>query len=169
MAMGGAPPPPKLTNALTRPKNHAPDLNEGVSAKYPLAAKAKIPTITFSVPQPHRQCLTKKARRTQSAGLKPGEENCRDNGVRLCWKLGSQQGASQDYMCDHTAWCVQVMARGIPPAVKLAHIYHIMANYGMGSGCDPSQEARSSVSRTSIPRGVPGRTNSTHQVAMGRR
>jgi hydroxypyruvate isomerase len=54
-----------------------------------------------------------------------------DNGVVICMELLNSKVDHKDYMCDHTAWGVQVMEAVNSPHVKLLYdIYHMQIMEG---------------------------------------
>jgi hydroxypyruvate isomerase len=71
-----------------------------------------------------------------------GAENCvkflnkvkahaEDKGVTICMELLNSKVNHKDYMCDHTAWGVDVMKRVNSPRVKLLYdIYHLQIMEG---------------------------------------
>jgi hydroxypyruvate isomerase len=54
-----------------------------------------------------------------------------DKGVTICMELLNSKVNHKDYMCDHTAWGVEVMQRVNSPRVKLLYdIYHLQIMEG---------------------------------------
>jgi len=54
-----------------------------------------------------------------------------DKGVTICMELLNSKVNHKDYMCDHTAWGVEVMKRVGSPRVKLLYdIYHLQIMEG---------------------------------------
>ena len=54
-----------------------------------------------------------------------------DKGVNICMELLNSKVNHKDYMCDHTAWGVDVMKRVNSPRVKLLYdIYHLQIMEG---------------------------------------
>ena len=54
-----------------------------------------------------------------------------DKGVTICMELLNSKVNHKDYMCDHTAWGVEVMKRVGSPRVKLLYdIYHMQIMEG---------------------------------------
>ncbi len=54
-----------------------------------------------------------------------------DKGVTICMELLNSKVNHKDYMCDHTAWGVEVMKRVNSPRVKLLYdIYHLQIMEG---------------------------------------
>jgi len=96
----------ELVNALNRTENHA-KIEEGFRKNIPLAAKAGIPNvITFSG---NRNGMSdEEGAKNTIAGLNRVKKIAEDNGVVICLELLNSKVNHKDYMCDHTAWGVQV-------------------------------------------------------------
>jgi hydroxypyruvate isomerase len=119
----------ELPNALNRTENHA-RIEEGFRKNIPLAAKAKIPNvITFSG---NRNGMSdEEGARNTIAGLNRVKKIAEDNGVVICLELLNSKVNHKDYMCDHTAWGVQVVQAVNSPHVKLLYdIYHMQIMEG---------------------------------------
>jgi len=119
----------ELTNALNRPENHA-KIEEGFRKNIPLAAKAGVPNvITFSG---NRNGMSdEEGAKNTIAGLNRVKKIAEDNGVVICLELLNSKVNHKDYMCDHTAWGVQVVQAVNSPHVKLLYdIYHMQIMEG---------------------------------------
>jgi hydroxypyruvate isomerase len=65
------------------------------------------------------------------AGLRRISRIAEDNGVTICLELLNSKVNHKDYMCDHTAWGVEVCKRVDSPRVKLLYdIYHMQIMEG---------------------------------------
>src|SRR5271157_1319278 len=129
-----------LTPTITQGKATIPDgwnrkeshdrLEEEIRARIVRAAEAKVPNaITFSGNR-------------KGMGDQEGKENCiiglnrikkfaEDNGVTVCMELLNSKVNHKDYMCDHTAWGVDVVKAVDSPRVKLLYdIYHMQIMEG---------------------------------------
>jgi hydroxypyruvate isomerase len=118
-----------LPNALNRVENHA-RIEEGFRKNIPLAAKASIPNvITFSG---NRNGMSdEEGARNTIAGLNRVKKIAEDNGVVICLELLNSKVDHKDYMCDHTAWGVNVVQQVNSPNVKLLYdIYHMQIMEG---------------------------------------
>ena len=119
----------ELTNALNRIENHA-KIEEGFRKNIPLAAKAGVPNvITFSG---NRNGMSdEEGAKNTIAGLNRVKKIAEDNGVVICLELLNSKVNHKDYMCDHTAWGVQVVQAVNSPHVKLLYdIYHMQIMEG---------------------------------------
>jgi len=119
----------ELVNALNRTENHA-KIEEGFRKNIPLAAKAGIPNvITFSG---NRNGMSdEEGAKNTIAGLNRVKKIAEDNGVVICLELLNSKVNHKDYMCDHTAWGVQVVQAVNSPHVKLLYdIYHMQIMEG---------------------------------------
>jgi hydroxypyruvate isomerase len=64
-------------------------------------------------------------------GLNRVKKMAEDKGVTICMELLNSKVDHHDYMCDHTAWGVEVMKRVDSPHVKLLYdIYHMQIMEG---------------------------------------
>jgi hydroxypyruvate isomerase len=118
-----------LPNALNRVENHG-KIEEGFRKNIPLAAKASIPNvITFSG---NRNGMSdEEGARNTIAGLNRVKKIAEDNGVVICLELLNSKVDHKDYMCDHTAWGVNVVQEVNSPNVKLLYdIYHMQIMEG---------------------------------------
>jgi len=114
----------EIVSALNRVENHA-SIEEGFRKYIPLAAKAGVPNvITFSG---NRDGMSdQEGAKNTIAGLNRVKKIAEDNGVVICMELLNSKVNHKDYMCDHTAWGVQVMEAVNSPHVKLLYdIYHM--------------------------------------------
>jgi hydroxypyruvate isomerase len=118
-----------IPDALNRVENHAA-IEAGFRTNIPLAAKAGIPNvITFSGNR--RGMADDEGARNTIIGLNRVKKIAEDNGVTICVELLNSKVNHHDYMCDHTAWGVQVMQQVNSPNVKLLYdIYHMQIMEG---------------------------------------
>ncbi len=119
----------EIASALNRTENHA-RIEEGFRKCIPLAAKAGVPNvITFSG---NRDDMTDlEGARNSIAGLNRVKKIAEDHGVTICVELLNSKVDHKDYMCDHTAWGVQVVEEVNSPNVKLLYdIYHMQIMEG---------------------------------------
>ena len=118
-----------IPNALNRVENHA-KIEEGFRQYIPLAAKAGVPNvITFSG---NRAGMSdEEGAKNAIIGLNRVKKIAEDNGVVICMELLNSKVNHTDYMCDHTAWGVEVCKRSDSPRVKLLYdIYHMQIMEG---------------------------------------
>src|SRR5246500_333284 len=118
-----------IPNALNRMENHA-KIEEAFRKNIPIAAKEGVPNvITFSG---NRAGLSdEEGAKNTIAGLNRVKKIAEDNGVTICLELLNSKVDHHDYMCDHTAWGVQVMEAVNSPRVKLLYdIYHMQIMEG---------------------------------------
>ncbi len=119
----------EIASALNRVENHA-RIEEGLRKNIPLAAKAGVPNvITFSG---NRAGMSdEEGARNTILGLNRVKKIAEDNGVVICMELLNSKVNHKDYMCDHTAWGVQVVQAVNSPHVKLLYdIYHMQIMEG---------------------------------------
>jgi hydroxypyruvate isomerase len=119
----------EIPTALNRVENHA-RIEEGFRKNIPLAAKAGVPNvITFSG---NRAGMSdEEGTRNTILGLNRVKKIAEDNGVTICMELLNSKVNHKDYMCDHTAWGVQVVQAVNSPRVKLLYdIYHMQIMEG---------------------------------------
>ena len=118
-----------IPDALNRVENHAA-IEASFRTNIPLAAKAGVPNvITFSGNR--RGMSDDDGARNTIAGLNRVKKIAEDNGVTICIELLNSKVNHHDYMCDHTAWGVQVMQEVNSPNVKLLYdIYHMQIMEG---------------------------------------
>jgi hydroxypyruvate isomerase len=119
----------EIPSALNRVENHA-RIEEGFRKNIPLAAKAGVPNvITFSG---NRAGMSdEEGAKNTIVGLNRVKKIAEDNGVTICMELLNSKVNHKDYMCDHTAWGVQVVQAVNSPRVKLLYdIYHMQIMEG---------------------------------------
>ena len=119
----------EIPTALNRVENHQ-RIEDGFRKNIPLAAKAGVPNvITFSG---NRAGMSdEEGAKNTIAGLNRLKKIAEDNGVTICLELLNSKVDHKDYMCDHTAWGVQVVQTVNSPRVKLLYdIYHMQIMEG---------------------------------------
>jgi hydroxypyruvate isomerase len=119
----------EIGSALNRIENHA-KIEDGFRKNIPLAAKAGVPNvITFSG---NRGGMSdEEGAKNTIAGLNRVKKIAEDHGVTICMELLNSKVNHKDYMCDHTAWGVQVVQAVNSPRVKLLYdIYHMQIMEG---------------------------------------
>jgi hydroxypyruvate isomerase len=119
----------EIVSALNRVENHA-KIEEGFRKYVPLAAKAGVPNvIAFSG---NRGGLSdEEGAKNTILGLNRVKKIGEDHGVTICMELLNSKVDHKDYMCDHTAWGVQVVQAVNSPRVKLLYdIYHMQIMEG---------------------------------------
>jgi hydroxypyruvate isomerase len=119
----------EIGSAMNRVENHA-KIEEGFRKYIPLAAKAGVPNvITFSG---NRAGMSdEEGAKNTIAGLNRVKKIAEDHGVTICIELLNSKVDHKDYMCDHTAWGVQVVQAVNSPRVKLLYdIYHMQIMEG---------------------------------------
>jgi len=119
----------EIGKALNRVENHAP-IEQEFRTNIPRAAKAGVPNvITFSG---NRAGMSdEEGARNTIAGLNRVKKIAEDHGVTICLELLNSKVNHPDYMCDHTAWGVQVVREVNSPNVKLLYdIYHMQIMEG---------------------------------------
>ena len=119
----------EIRSAMNRVENHA-KIEEGFRKYIPLAAKAGVPNvITFSG---NRNGMSdEEGAKNTIAGLNRVKKIAEDHGVTICIELLNSKVDHLDYMCDHSAWGVQVVQAVNSPRVKLLFdIYHMQIMEG---------------------------------------
>jgi len=119
----------EIESAMNRLENHA-RIEEGLRKYIPLAAKAGVVNvITFSG---NRQGMSdEEGAKNTIAGLNRVKKIAEDHGVTICIELLNSKVDHHDYMCDHTAWGLQVVQAVNSPRVKLLYdIYHMQIMEG---------------------------------------
>jgi hydroxypyruvate isomerase len=119
----------EIVSALNRVENHA-KIEEGFRKYIPRAAKASVPNvITFSG---NREGMSDdEGAKNTIAGLNRVKKIAEDHGVTICMELLNSKVDHKDYMCNHTAWGVQVVQAVNSPHVKLLYdIYHMQIMEG---------------------------------------
>ena len=118
-----------IKSALNRTENHQA-IEDAFRKNIPIAAKANVPNvITFSGnrmgmsdAEGAKNCIT---------GLNRLKKIAEDNNVTICMELLNSKVNHPDYMCDHTAWGVEVMSAVNSTHVKLLYdIYHMQIMEG---------------------------------------
>jgi len=94
------------------------------------AAAAKVPNvITFSGNR--RGMSDEEGKENTILGLNRVKKMAEDNKVTICLELLNSKVDHKDYMCDHTAWGVEVCKQVNSPNVKLLYdIYHMQIMEG---------------------------------------
>jgi len=118
-----------IPNAWNR-KEHHDKLEKEMRENIPRAAAAKVPNvITFSG---NRKGMADDVGKENCIiGLKRVKKIAEDNGVTICLELLNSKVDHHDYMCDHTAWGVDVIKGVDSPRVKLLYdIYHMQIMEG---------------------------------------
>jgi hydroxypyruvate isomerase len=119
----------EIPSAMNRVENHA-NIEEGFRKYIPLAAKAGVSNvITFSG---NRNGMSDdEGAKNTIAGLTRVKNIAEDHGVTICMELLNSKVDHHDYMCDHSAWGVQVVQAVNSPRVKLLFdIYHMQIMEG---------------------------------------
>jgi hydroxypyruvate isomerase len=119
----------EISSAMNRSENHA-NIEESFRKNIPLAAKAGVPNvITFSG---NRDGMSdEEGAENTIAGLNRVKKIAEDHGVTICMELLNSKVDHHDYMCDHSAWGVQVVQAVNSPRVKLLFdIYHMQIMEG---------------------------------------
>jgi len=119
----------EIKKALNRIENHDA-IEQAFRRNIPLAAKAGVPNvITFSG---NREGLSdEEGAKNTIAGLNRVKKIAEDHGVNICMELLNSKHDHHDYMADHTAWGVRVVAEVNSPNVKLLYdIYHMQIMEG---------------------------------------
>lgn len=119
----------EINKGLNRLENHA-DIEAGLRKYIPLAAKSGIPNvITFSG---NRDGLSdEEGAKNTIVGLRKVRSIAEDHGITVCLELLNSKVDHHGYMCDHTAWGVQVVEEVNSPNIKLLYdIYHMQIMEG---------------------------------------
>ena len=119
----------ELTDAMNRVENH-PKIEEGLRKSIPIAAKMGVPNvITFSGNR--RGMSDAEGAKNTIAGLNRVKKIGEDNGVNICIELLNSKIDHHDYMCDHSAWGIELCKRIASPNFKLLYdIYHMQIMEG---------------------------------------
>jgi hydroxypyruvate isomerase len=118
-----------IASALNRVENHA-KIEEEFRKSIPLASKNGVPNvITFSG---NRAGMSDaEGAKNTILGLNRVKKIGEDNGVNICIELLNSKVDHHDYMCDHSAWGVEVVSAVNSPNVKLLYdIYHMQIMEG---------------------------------------
>jgi hydroxypyruvate isomerase len=112
-----------------RKENHDA-LVEEMRGNIERAAAAKVPNvITFSGNR--KGMADEEGKANCILGLKRVKKMAEDSGVTICVELLNSKVNHKDYMCDHTAWGVDLMKGVDSPRVKLLYdIYHMQIMEG---------------------------------------
>jgi hydroxypyruvate isomerase len=119
----------EIVSALNRLENHD-KIEEAFRKNIPLAARFGVPNvITFSG---NRAGMSnEEGAKNTIAGLNRLKKIGEDHGVTICMELLNSKVDHKDYMCDHTAWGLQVVQAVNSPRVKLLYdIYHMQIMEG---------------------------------------
>jgi hydroxypyruvate isomerase len=119
----------EIKSAMNRVENHA-RIEEAFRQYIPLAAKAGVVNvITFSG---NREGMSdEEGAKNTIIGLNRVKKIGEDNGVTICIELLNSKVDHHDYMCDHTAWGLEVVQAVNSPRVKLLYdIYHMQIMEG---------------------------------------
>jgi hydroxypyruvate isomerase len=119
----------EIASAVNRIENHA-KIEEAFRKSIPLAARAGVPNvITFSG---NRAGMSdEEGAKNTILGLNRVKKIAEDNGVTICMELLNSKVDHHDYMCDHSAWGVQVVQAVNSPRVKLLFdVYHMQIMEG---------------------------------------
>ena len=118
-----------IPNAYNRKENHD-KLNQEMRANIDKASAAKVPNvITFSG---NRKGMSdQEGLENCIIGLKQVAKYAEDKGVTINVELLNSKVNHKDYMCDHTAWGVELCKQVASPRVKLLYdIYHMQIMEG---------------------------------------
>jgi hydroxypyruvate isomerase len=118
-----------IAESMNRVENHA-KIEEAFRKSIPLASKAGVPNvITFSG---NRKGMSdSEGAKNTIAGLNRVKKIGEDNGVNICVELLNSKIDHHDYMCDHTAWGLEVVQAVNSPRAKLLYdIYHMQIMEG---------------------------------------
>jgi len=118
-----------IPDALNRKENHD-RLETSMHAALDEAAANGVPNIiTFSGNR--RGMADAEGADNCAAFLNRVKAHAEDKGVSICMELLNSKVNHKDYMCDHTAWGVDVVKRVNSPRVKLLYdIYHLQIMEG---------------------------------------
>jgi hydroxypyruvate isomerase len=118
-----------IKSAMNRVENHAA-IEEAFRKYIPLAAKAGVVNvITFSG---NREGMSDaEGAKNTIIGLNRVKKIGEDHGVNICIELLNSKVDHHDYMCDHSAWGLEVVQAVNSPRVKLLYdIYHMQIMEG---------------------------------------
>jgi hydroxypyruvate isomerase len=118
-----------IPDAWNRKENHD-RLEKEMRENLERAAAAKVPNvITFSGNR--RGMADDVGKENCILGLNRVKKAAEDSGVTICLELLNSKVNHHDYMCDHTAWGVDVIKAVDSPRVKLLYdIYHMQIMEG---------------------------------------
>jgi hydroxypyruvate isomerase len=119
----------EIKSALNRLENHDA-IVAALTKNIPLAAKSGVPNIiTFSGLRAGMS--DEEGARNCVIGLNRIKPIAEDNGVNIIMELLNSKRDHHDYMCDHTAWGVNVVSQVDSPRIKLLYdIYHMQIMEG---------------------------------------
>jgi hydroxypyruvate isomerase len=125
-------PPPAggtISDGLNRKENHAGILKALHAAIDEAVANGVPNIITFSGNR--RGMPDQEGADNCALALNQIKSHAEDKGVTICMELLNSKVNHKDYMCDHTAWGVDVCKRVNSPRVKLLYdIYHLQIMEG---------------------------------------
>jgi hydroxypyruvate isomerase len=118
-----------IPDAFNRKENHD-KLEAELRERIPKAAAVGAPNIiTFSGNR--RGMSDREGLENTVLGLNRVKKIGEDHGVTICLELLNSKVDHHDYMCDHTAWGVEVIKRVDSPRVRLLYdIYHMQIMEG---------------------------------------
>jgi hydroxypyruvate isomerase len=118
-----------IPDGLNRKENHD-GIEHRLKDAITLAAKEKVPSvIVFSGNR--RGMSDEEGLENCVIGLNRIKSFAEDKGVMVCMELLNSKVNHKDYMCDHTAWGVEMIRRVDSPNVKLLYdIYHMQIMEG---------------------------------------
>lgn len=118
-----------LAGGCNRKEDHA-QLVPKVIANIDIAAKAGVPNV-IALSGNRRGMSDQEGMDNVVAFLNQVKKAAEDKGVTICMELLNSRVDHKDYMCDHTAWGVQMCQRVNSPRVKLLYdIYHMQIMEG---------------------------------------
>jgi len=118
-----------IADGWNRKENHA-KLEEQFRDKIEKAAKAGIPNV-IALSGNRRGMSDAEGMDNVVAGLNRIKPMAEDKGVTICLELLNSKVNHKDYMCDHTAWGVDLIKRVNSPRVRLLYdIYHMQIMEG---------------------------------------
>ena len=118
-----------IPDALNRKENHE-RIIKGLHAAIDEAAENGVPNIiTFSGNR--RGMSDQEGADNCVIALNQIKSHAEDKGITICMELLNSKVNHKDYMCDHTAWGVDVCKRVNSPRIKLLYdIYHLQIMEG---------------------------------------
>jgi hydroxypyruvate isomerase len=125
-------PPPyagTIPDGINQRDNHA-SLEESTRKIIDLAAAEKCPNV-ITLSGNRRGMPDEEGAANSVVFLNKVKGQAEDKGVTICLELLNSKVNHKDYMCDHTAWGVEVMKQVNSPHVKLLYdIYHMQIMEG---------------------------------------
>jgi hydroxypyruvate isomerase len=146
----------EIPDALNRTENHAA-IEQAFRVNIPRAAAAHVPNvITFSGNR--RGMSDEQGAANCIAGLNRVKHIAEDHGVTICMELLNSKVTHPDYMCDHTAWGVQVVKEvnspnGVPGRHELNNTQEVQWDGVMRAIADSG--FRGYVAHEFVPTGDP--------------